>query len=324
VRVAACALALIPRVAFAQQAGACDLSADARGEELVVRPADGAEHVALNAPVVVRYAPDGDLDQLRASVALDTDESCRAREICLFEQRGTGAQAARSTVPGMVQALDDHTLAFTPSRALSADSRYFALVARPGFDSASRTEVEFHTGTALDQKPPELDAGGDALELDVEPPAKECDAPEGSLRVRVAVPTVHDDGDEESVELLLFLTRASGLRAPELRARAQNDPHDGTDLTFTLAPAQAADTVCVAVRAVDGTGKASEGEPELCFEPRAARRSEFGGLCALSAASAGVHAGADNGRGLLVASALVLAACVLRNKRRRTSSRAQP
>jgi hypothetical protein len=278
---------------------------------LVVRPADGAKHVARDAPIVVRYAAGSDLAALRASVAQDSDDSCRAREICVFE-RPTEDMGADRAVAGDVQRLDADSLAFVPERPLAADTAYYALVARPGFDTASRTEVEFQTGTAFDRDPPELDVGADALELDVEPPPAECDAPEGSLRVRVAVPGVHDDGDDESVELLLFLTRAAGLRAPELRARAPNRPDEGVDLTFTLAPAEAAGSVCVALRAVDGSGKPSEGEPTLCFDPQAARHSEFGSLCA----AARVHAGADNGRGLLLASAIVVAALVLHGKRR--------
>jgi len=302
----------------AQRSTVCDLAPAHASDEVEVRPADGAERVARNAPIIARYAEGTDLDALLDSVERDADADCRGQVICLFAERAgrTGVRSSLEPVAGELLALDERTLRFTPEQRLAADTRHFALLARPGFDSAARTELEFVTGTAVDHEPPELDASSDSFELDVEPPPSACMAPAGSLRVRLAVPGARDDGDEQSVELLLFVTRAVGLREPELRVRAPNVADGTVALAFTLDPAEAAGEVCVALRAVDGTGKRAEDEPALCFNPSAARRSQFESLCR----AAGPHPGAertstDNGRGLLLASAFVAAALGWRRTR---------
>ena len=83
----------------------------------------------------------------------------------------------------------------------------------------------------------------------------------------MVVDAAEDDGDEESVEILLFLSRAEGARGPVLRARAWNPAEGEPVLTFLLDAAEAEQPVCVALRAVDGVGRASEGESEVCFDP---------------------------------------------------------
>lgn len=314
-----------PALLHAQRATVCDRAPREASDEVEVRPADGAERVARNAPIVARFDPRTDLDALQRSVQRDPDESCRGAVICLFAQRVTadsGAQGRRVPVQGKTARLDERSLRFTPDRPLAADTRHFALIARPGFDSASRTELAFTTGDELDREPPELTASAEAFELDVEPPPAECEAPAGSLRVRLEVPAARDDGDAGSVELSLFLTRAAGLRAPELRVRAPNEPDGTVVLAFTLDPGEAADSVCVALEAVDGTGKRAEAEPELCFNPSAARRSQFESLCRVAAPGARparratLRVSTDNGRGVLIASSLLAAVLGWRTMRR--------
>jgi hypothetical protein len=309
-----------------QRNGVCDRASSAASDELEVRPADGAERVALNAPLLVRYAEGTDLDALQRSVERDADEACRGLLVCLFVERAgrNGARPSRVLVPGELAMLDDRSVRFTPAARLAAETRHFVLLARPGFDSAARTELEFVTGTAVDREPPELGASTDSFELDVEPPPAECDAPAGSLRVRLEVPSASDDGDEASVELQLFLNRASGLRDPELRARAPNVADGTVVLSFTLDPAEASAEVCVALEAVDGTGKRAADEPALCFNPSAAQRGQFVSLCSVRAPGAAAGAqdardalatSTDNGRGLLIASAFLTAALGLRRTR---------
>jgi hypothetical protein len=317
-RVTATMFVLAAASAHAQRTPVCDLAAEDANDEIAVRPADGAEQVARNAPILARYAEGTDLRALQRVVDRDADADCRGQLICLFAERSgddDGTRARRVAVPGTTETLDARSVRFEPERGLAADSRHFALVARPGFDSASRTELEFSTGSEIDVEPPELAASADGFELDVEPPPAECKAPAGSLRVRLEMPGARDDGDADSVELSLFLTRAAGLREPELRARAPNNADGSVVLAFTLGPGEAADEVCVAVEAVDGTGKRAEDEPELCFNPSAARRSQFASLCAVPRGGALAHAAADNGRGLLIASAFLIAALGWRRTR---------
>jgi hypothetical protein len=170
-------------------------------------------------------------------------------------------------------------VAFVPDALLRADTDYFPLVTRAEFDASARLELEFRTGDARDRDPPELDAPADEIQVAVEEPPAACELPEGTLRVSLNVPRARDDGDEESVELLLYLTRAAGLRGPELRARARNASADegSVVLQFLLSAEQASDAICMAVRAVDGVGRVSEGEPRLCIEPD--YRPRFESLC---------------------------------------------
>jgi hypothetical protein len=306
-----------PHALHAQSASACDLVPARRGDEIEVRPGDGAEGVARNAPIIARYTRGTELEALLRSVERDGDEDCRGLIICLFAERAGrgGARPSRVLVPGGLIAIDQRTLRFTPDEQLAAGTRHFALIARPGFDGASRTELEFVTGTAVDREPPELDDSADSLELDVEPPPPACNAPAGSLRVRLGVPSVPDDGDEESVELRLYVTRAAGVREPQLRVRAPNVAEGTVAMAFTLDPVEAASEVCIALQAVDGTDKRAEGEPALCFNPSAARRTQFVGLCSAGPGPGALRTSADNGRGLLIASAFVAAALGLRKTR---------
>jgi hypothetical protein len=319
-----------PAALHAQRAPVCDLRPSEASDEVEVRPADGAEEVARNAPLTVRFAPGTDLAALQHSVERDPDESCRGEVICLFAERADGdgdgrGAGRRARVRGTTKVRDERTLRFTPSQALAADTRHFALIARPGFDSASRTERAFTTGAELDVEPPELTDSTSAFELDVEPPPDECEAPPGSLRVRVEVPAPRDDGDPGSVELSLLLTRAHGLSEPQVRARAPNEPDGTVVLTFTLGPGEASGEVCVAVQAVDGTGKWAEAEPELCFVPSAALRSQFDSLCRAVSPGArppstahgpgALRTGTDNGWGLLLASMALAARVVWRTRR---------
>jgi hypothetical protein len=274
------ALLLAGRAA-AQPAPCGDLAARAN-DELDVQPNDGAEAVARNAPIVVRYPSAADLDELLAALPSDAGDACSGQAVCLFrDAQGEGGRA-REPVPGAVHRVDARTLAFVAAARLRADSDYFPLIARAGFDRASRTELEFTTGAVDDDEPPDFDAADESIRIAVEPPPDECGAEAGSLRVQLGVPAAHDDGDPESVELLLFVTDGEGIRAPELRARRWNEDGGEVVLTFLLDPREAGQPVCVALRAIDGLGRSSEGEPALCFDP--IRRSHFEPSCAVAGA----------------------------------------
>jgi hypothetical protein len=273
--------------AFAQTAE-CDDSSVQGVTPLEVTPADGASEVARDAAVIARFARNADLDVLLQTLAVapDTDACARAL-VCLFrEVEGEPPEL----VPGRNARIDERSVAFVPDALLAASSSYFASIARPGFDSAARSDVEFTTGDHADREPPDFDPAPSEIDLEVDSPPPECAAPEGSLRVRLAMPRARDDSDEQSVRILLFLTRAAGLDAPLLRARVRNPESGRAGLRFLLTPEQARSPVCVVLRAIDGAGKLGEGEPELCFDP--SRGSHFAGCSAARPGAAAMAAGA--------------------------------
>lgn len=282
------ALACCPGAGARAQTAECDDSSVQGVTPLEVTPGDGATSVARDATVIVRFARAADLDGLlrQLAVAADTDPCARAL-VCLFRDSGSGPP---EIVPGHTEQLDARSAAFVPDALLAASSHHFAAIARPGFDNAARTEVEFDTGDDVDREAPRFDPAQSAIDLEVDSPPPECEAPPGSMRVRLGVPRARDDADEESVRILLFLTRAEGLDAPLLRARARNPDSGRAELRFLLTPEQARAPVCVVLRAIDGAGKLSQGEPELCFDP--SRGSHFAGCSAARPGAGTMAAGA--------------------------------
>lgn len=296
------AFALCTGVATARaQDSACGTGEATR--DLQVRPDDRTEGVALDALVQVRYPAGTDLDALLQQVAGagDTDV-CAGAVLCLFRDASAAGASEREPVGGGVAQLDARTLGFRPADRLRPATAYYLSIARPGFTRVSRTETEFTTGRARDDAPPELPPEAE-LRLTIDAPPPECRAESGSVRVRVRVPHITDDADERSVEALLFLTRAAGLSGPTLRARAQNPEEGDLLLVLVLAPEEADAPVCLALRAVDGAGRVSEAEPELCFDPR--QGSHFASLCAARPPGArGAHGAGD----LVLSAALLLLA----------------
>jgi hypothetical protein len=290
----ATSLTLLFAVRGAAQPSPCgDLEVSA-GDELVVRPADRAEGVARDAAIVVRH-PDGtDLDALVRELQSSGQDPCSREPICLFVDARLDGGPAREPVSGHVAQLDARTLAFVPDAPLRPSSDYFSSIARAGFERATRSELEFRTGSNLDREPPTFDPPSDEVRIAIDAPPEECDAPPGSVRVRIGVPAADDDGDDESVELLLFVTQAQGVRGPELRARRGNRAEREVVLTFVLDEREAELPVCVAVRAVDGVGLSSNGEATRCFDP--VQDSHFAPLC-----SAGPAGRAHGRTGFLVA-----------------------
>ena len=47
---------------------------------------------------------------------------------------------------------------------------HFAAIARPGFDNAARTEVEFETGSDVDREAPRFDPAPGEIDLEVDSP----------------------------------------------------------------------------------------------------------------------------------------------------------
>jgi hypothetical protein len=293
------------------QTAECDDSSVQGVTPLEVTPGDGATSVARDAALIVRFARDSDLDGLLQTLARAPDtDACAHSIVCLFRDSGSGRP---QIVPGRSERLDARSVAFVPDALLAASSHYLASIARPGFDNAARTEVEFDTGDDVDHEAPRFDPSPGEIELEVDSPPPECAAPAGSLRVRMGMARARDDADEESVRILLFLTRAEGLDAPLLRARVPNPDSGRVELRFLLTPEQARAPVCLVLRAIDGAGKLGEGEPELCFDP--SRGSHFAGCSAARPGGAAMAAGAWT---------LVPWCAVLAIARRRTTRRRSP
>lgn len=297
---AALIAALAPAARVRADPGGCGgLEVDA--DELVTFPGDGAEAVALDAEITVRYPAGTDLSALHAALQADAARDvCGGAPVCLFrDARGEEGGLARKPVRAR-WLVSDATLVLVPEALLAPMTDYYLSIARPGFDRAARVEVEFATDSEPDSEPPRLADDASELRLTVEPAPPECEAEPGSVRVRLLVPRVRDDSDEGSVELLAFVTRARGSSGPELRARGRNSGGGDVLLGFVLDPEEARAPTCLVLRAVDGTGKWSEAEPELCFDP--VQGSHFEPLCALRAPGAR----ADGAAGTLVFSSLFL------------------
>jgi hypothetical protein len=288
-------------------------------EQLQVQPPDMAEGVALDAPIVVRYARDVDLAALQASLDAAGGDACQTTLVCLFEDASAQGKGARETVPGRVEVIDSHTVIFVPDATLRAHTRYFSSIARAGFDRPTRDELEFESGAHKDREAPVMTGDKGAIELSVGAPPAECRTKPGSVRVALVVPRATDDGDESSVELLLFSTRVAGAKGPVLRVRARNPDKDAGKLrlSFLLDPREAKQPACVALRAVDGVGRLSKAAPELCFDPL---RGSFFAPCAVLRApgAAGGLSGDGRGRSLVAFSFVVAAALFARRRGHRT------
>ena len=319
--VAACAvvLSLLPVQRALAQASACGVRSRS-ASEIEVTPSDRAENVARNAPIIVRYQPGADLDALTRSLQLQTDEVCGSALVCLLHDARASGGSAREPVQGTVQRIDSLTVSFVADKLLARNSTYYSAIARPGFDGAVRRELRFDTGRDEDMEAPMFTSSNQAIALSIDVPPDECDAAQDSLRVTLSVPRAQDDGDEGSVEVLLFLSRAAGLAGPMLVDRARNPKADAEEsdvrMGFLLTAAQAKERVCIELRAVDGVGKVSKGKPGLCFDP--AGGSSFAPLCATPFPRGAKRD--DLGGRTLVAFWAIAAALLVRRRARRSTS----
>lgn len=270
-------LCLASSTTAAQVEGCGDEAGEVDGD-FEVTPEDRAENVARNAPITVRYASDVALDELHASLATERDAEqplpCAGELACVLE-------TARGEDPRLIEAeveVEGQAIVLTPREPLAAETEHTVLVVQPGLDIVARSESWFVTGERSDREPPEL--GYDAQDVSVSvvalPP--ECGAPEDSRRVVLELPPATDDGDAESVTLEIVLLGALGERESEVRARVANDG-DPVLVSFILSPAEAAQRVCLEVRAYDALGQKADREPRLCFNP--STRPLFSSACAV-------------------------------------------
>lgn len=243
-------------VGHAQATMTCDDVPAAR-RPVEVTPASGAVDVTIDAPVGVRYSrgyfgPEGPGD---APETLIRVVRCPDDTFC-----GLGCMADEGVdVPGTVQVIGDR-LFFLPDGGFEPEQTYVGRAT--GVDDV--LDFRFCTGLDPDLEPPRLGAF-----LDAEPAetTAACVLPEGGRLVGLRWEQAQDDGPLGSIEYLLYLTRASGVDAPELRDRLRNYASPEVTLNLRLDAEEASEPVCVRMVALDGVGRASESSPEQCFDP---------------------------------------------------------
>jgi hypothetical protein len=281
-------LCLVSSTTAAQVQGCGDDAGEVDGD-FEVTPEDRAESVARNAPIIVRYASDVDLEELQASVASERDAEqpvpCAGELACVLEtERGEDPRVIDAEVE-----VEGQSIVLTPREPLAAEAEHTVLVVQPGLDIVARSESSFVTGERRDREPPELGYDAEDVSVSVVDLPPECGEPEDSRRVVLELPPATDDGDAESVTIEIVLL---GERDSEVRARAANDG-DPVLVSFILSPAEAAERVCLEVHAYDALGQKAEREPRLCFNP--GTRPLFSSACA--AALAGRDTRRDKGWG---------------------------
>jgi hypothetical protein len=278
-------LALAPAPLRAQVQGCDEDATEVRGE-FEVTPEDRAEEVARNAPILVRFEREIDLDELSAGLAeeLDVEQPvpCAGELVCLLE---TTDQPR--VIDAELSIEEGNVVRLVPRDLLAPSSEHTILIVQPGLDIVARSESSFETGTGSDREPPELNYGPGDVQVSVAELPPECGQGSGARRVVLSLPPASDDGDVESVQLEVELTMAKGLDAPEIRARGPNDD-DQVHLHFVLSAEEASARVCLAVGAVDALGRSSERKPTLCFNP--STRPVFESACSIAAVAVGRRA----------------------------------
>ncbi|MCA9580857.1 MAG: hypothetical protein KC416_03625 [Myxococcales bacterium] len=247
---------LAPGLAVAQNCGPVD-----GGGPPTVVPRKGSTDVALDAQVRVRFdvtfAPAGDppvpedmIDFFRCS-----DDACETQE----------------PVPADV-AWVGQTLALQPTESLAVKTKY---VGSAGIGAQS-VEIEFTTGVSFDDEEPILGAIRSVETFAIDDPC----LPAGARRIEVRIPRATDDGPHGDVEYLVYLTRGATVDAPRLVGRGLA-PEKGSEvvLPFVLGPEDAAETICVAVHAVDGVGRVADDGESVCIDPDPSQR--FDALCSV-------------------------------------------
>ncbi len=232
-----------------------------------VTPSVGAQGVPVNALLSVDYRrgffASGDAPALDAIVELSLCGS------------GCGQTCSATSAPvAMVPELLADRVFLRPTAMLAANSS-FSGIAR-GIDGD--LPFSFCTGSVRDTMPPGTASvrGNNSTEV-----GASCELPDGGYRVGVFVAPASDDGPPGSIEYLLFLTRASGLREPILVDRVRNYAAESINLSFLLDGVRVAAPVCVEVIAVDGQGQSSRYPGPYCFDPLTKVRFQ-GANCAIS------------------------------------------
>jgi hypothetical protein len=263
----------------AAQSSACgDAPEDVSGD-FELTPEDGAEDVARNAPIVLRFAPEVDVEALATSVAGEPDGGLCAGEIlCVLE-----TEEARAIEATLERDADAGTLELVPSEPLAAETEHSVLIVQPGLDAIARAERGFRTGDSIDEERPSLPyEGSDIVVAAVTRLPAECEGPAGSRRVMLELPRAEDDADADSVALEIRMFGAYGQAEDEMLVARVRNVGNPVRASFAIDARTAAHALCVRVRAIDGVGRVAREEPELCFDP--SQDVHFASGCAVGAA----------------------------------------
>lgn len=296
---AALALVALAPAPLRAQDDPCDPGTTAR-VPVFVTPASSATGVTIDAPIQIVYSagyfgPDGPGQPPETLLRL---VRCPSGVVCSI---GCTLDEGRD-VEGTVQTIGDR-LFFVPDGGLDPASAYVGRAT--GVDGV--LDFRFCTGGLPDDGPPRL---GAFLEARPAESTAACVVPEGGRLIGLRWEQATDDGPPGSIEYLLYLTRAPGVAAPQLRDRLRNYASPEITLNLALGPEEASEPVCVQMVAVDGVGNVSEPSPEQCFDPLTT--AAFQPLCAASAPGRGPRGGA-----LALSVALALAALVAARGRAR-------
>lgn len=303
--------------AFAQDACEDD-TPRARGP-VEVTPSVGARGVTLDAPIAIRYSagyfgPEGPgddpVDLLRVVRCPPSDPP--APDGCT-----PGCAAEEGTdVPGTVQVIDDR-LFFFPDAGFEPRATYAGRAS--GIDVV--LDFAFCTGEGVDGGPPEL---GPFLSAEPSESTAAC-VPEGGRLISVRwAPAMErpGDGPDGSIEYLLYLTRAGGVEAPQLRSRVRNYASGEITLSLRLDAEEAAEPVCVRLVAVDGVGNTTDPSPEACFDPMTA--AAFQPLCAISAGPGASGRSRASALAIAVFSSVLVGFALRRRSSRRARAAPRP
>lgn len=214
---------------------------------LEVYPASGATHVALDAPVRVRFTSGYFDDEARRAAAEN------ALTVTLNDE----------FVRGSTSVVGD-SLFFVPTDNWEASTTYSVAITSPALRELS---TRFETGTTVDATAPQFDTTETSLAIYRSAIEPTCDDPDAAYRIDVEFISAVDDGALGDIEYLLYLTRADGLAAPDLRARTRNLSTDLSVMSFALSRSEASATACFKILAVDGVGNVSEPRFAMCFDP---------------------------------------------------------
>lgn len=238
-------------------------------------PVNGAGAVARNAHLRVRY-PAGYFDVPAAGDPMDALSLTRCDtpdflDPCNPVETVTGATT-----------LQGDTVVFAPDTLLLPETRYEYTAS--AIDVAPRLGA-FRTLDGVDTTPPSFSG---VASVDSARARPSCEAPNGGYRIDLFVDPAQDDFSPGDIEYLVYLTRAEGLAAPELRSRVRNYQVGRGEiaLAFVLEAEYGVRPVCVEVVAVDGVGLSSGVSEATCFDP--ATGDFFAPLCAASPATSRV------------------------------------
>lgn len=230
-------------------------------------PVNGSSAVARNAHLRVRYPEDyfdvpaaGDPTDALSLVRCDSPD---------FLAPCNPVESVMGTIT-----LQEDTVVFAPDALLLPQTRYEYTAS--AIDVAPRVGA-FRTLDGVDTTPPVF-FGVDSVDSARVRPS--CEAPDGGYRIDLFVNPAQDDFSPGDIEYLVYLTRAEGLGAPQLRSRVRNYQVGRGEiaLAFVLEAEYGVRPVCVEVVAVDGVGLTTAESSATCFDP--ATGDFFAPLCA--------------------------------------------